>query len=74
VVFTADVTADEAAQMGARGVERLRAGQPFPPDAAFESRPGVILPYDELTDAAAAVGHNFAIYDPDGPVRRTARS
>ena len=72
VVFTADVTADEAAQMGARGVERLRAGQPFPPDAAFESRPGVILPYDELTDAAAAVGHNFAIYDPDGPVRRTA--
>jgi len=72
VVFTADVTADEVAQMGARGVERLRLGQPFPPDAAFESRPGVILPYDELTDAAAAVGHNFAIYDPDGPVRRTA--
>ncbi len=72
VVFVADVTADEAAQVGGGGVERLRAGQPFAPDAAFESRPGVILPYDELTDAAAAVGHNFAIYDADGPVRRTA--
>ena len=51
---------------------RLRAGQPFPADPAFEARPGVILPYDELTDAAAAVGHNFSIYDADGPVRRTA--
>jgi adenylate cyclase len=72
VVFVADVTADEAAQVGGGGVERLRAGQPFAPDPAFESRPGVLLPYDELTDAAAAVGHNFAIYDADGPVRRTA--
>ena len=72
VVFTADVTADEAAQLGNRGAEVLRAGQPFPADPAFEARPGVILPYDELTDAAAAVGHNFAIYDADGPVRRTA--
>lgn len=72
VVFVADVTADEAAQVGGAGVERLRAGQPFAPDPAFEARPGVILPYDELTDAAAAVGHNFAIYDADGPVRRTS--
>jgi adenylate cyclase len=72
VVFVADVTADEAAQVSGGGVERLRAGQPFAADPAFESRPGVILPFDELTDAAAAVGHNFAIYDPDGPVRRTS--
>ena len=72
VVFAADVTADELAQLGNPGVERLRAGQPFPADQAFEARPGVILPYDELTDAAAAVGHNFSIYDADGPVRRTA--
>ena len=72
VVFTADVTADEAAQLDKRGAERLRAGQPFPADPAFEARPGVILPYDELTDAAAAVGHNFTIYDADGPVRRSA--
>jgi adenylate cyclase len=71
VVFAADVTADELAQLDRRGVERLRAGQPFPADQAFEARPGVILPYHELTDAAAAVGHNFSIYDADGPVRRT---
>jgi adenylate cyclase len=72
VVFTADVTADEAALVGNRGVDVLRAGQPFDPDPAFEARPGVILPYDELTDAAAAVGHSFTIYDADGPVRRSA--
>lgn len=80
VVFTADVTADETtdetadetAPAGGRGVEVLRAGQPFDADPAFEARPGVVLPYDELTDAAAAVGHSFTIYDPDGPVRRTA--
>jgi len=72
VVFTADVTADEAAQRDNQGVERLRTGQPFPADEAFEVRPGVVLPYDELTDAAAAVGHNLTIYDADGPVRRSA--
>ena len=72
VVFTADVTADETALLDTRGVGRLRAGQPFAADPAFEARPGVILPYDELTDAAAAVGHSFTIYDPDGPVRRSA--
>jgi adenylate cyclase len=72
VVFTADVTADEAALLANRGVEVLRTGQPFTADPAFEPRPGVILPYDELTDAAAAVGHNFTIYDADGPVRRSA--
>ncbi len=72
VVFPADVTADEKALVGKRGVDVLRAGQPFDADPAFEARPGVILPYDELTDAAAAVGHNFMIYDADGPVRRSA--
>jgi adenylate cyclase len=72
VVFAADVTADDLAQLDNRGVERLRAGQPFPADQSFEARPGVILPYSELTDAAAAVGHNFSIYDADGPARRTA--
>jgi len=72
VVFTADVTADDAALVGTRGVDVLRAGQPFAADPAFEARPGVILPYDDLTDAAAAVGHSFTIYDADGPVRRSA--
>jgi adenylate cyclase len=72
VVFTADVNADEKALVGGRAVEVLRAGQPFPADPGVEARPGVVLPYDELTDAAAAVGHSFTVYDADGPVRRSA--
>jgi adenylate cyclase len=72
VVFAADVTSDELAQLDRTSIDMLRAGQPFEADAAFESRPGVILPYDELTKAAAAVGHNLMILDPDGPVRWTA--
>jgi adenylate cyclase len=72
VVFAADVTSDELAQLDRTSIDRLRAGQPFAADADFEARPSLILPYAELTDAAAAVGHNFMVYDPDGPVRRTA--
>ncbi len=72
VVFAADVTSDALAQTDRTAVEVLQTGQPFAADTAFEQRPGVILPYAELTNAAAAVGHNFMIYDQDGPVRRTA--
>jgi len=35
-----------------------------------ESRPVVSAPYQALTDAAAALGHNFLTLDPDGPARR----
>lgn len=72
VIVVADVSAGETAQLDGRSVERLKAGQPFPADQAFEERPALILPYDELTDAALAVGHSFTIYDADGPVRRSA--
>ncbi len=72
VVLAADVTADELAQLDRTAVDVLKAGQPFEADPEFEARPGVILPYEALTKAAAAVGHNLMILDPDGPVRRTA--
>ncbi|HOG27706.1 MAG TPA: adenylate/guanylate cyclase domain-containing protein [Vicinamibacterales bacterium] len=72
VVFAADVTADEVALEDVRGLSALRGSRFFEADPAFESRPGVILPYAELTEAAAAVGHSLTIYDADGPVRRTA--
>jgi len=36
----------------------------------FESRPDVLLPYDELARAARMIGHNYFVLDPDGPVRR----
>lgn len=72
VVFAADVSAGEGARIDSRPIERLKAGQPFRPDPGFEHRPALLLPFDELTDAALAVGHSFTILDADGPVRRTA--
>ena len=33
-------------------------------------RPLVLAPYQSLTDAAAALGHNFLTIDADGPARR----
>jgi len=72
VVFVADVTSDELAQTDPAAVSRLKDGQPFAPDPAFEAKRSLVLPYGELVDAAAAIGHNLMIYDEDGPVRRTA--
>jgi adenylate cyclase len=37
---------------------------------AVEQRPVITVPYDELRDASAALGHNFLAADPDGPARR----
>ncbi len=41
----------------------------FPP-VAFARRPLVLPPFQELSDAAAGLGHNFLTTDPDGPARR----
>ena len=38
--------------------------------AAAEPRPMLLTPFQALTDASAAIGHNFLIIDPDGPARR----
>ena len=38
--------------------------------ARAEARPVVLPPYQELTDASAALGHNFLALDEDGPARR----
>ena len=35
-----------------------------------EPRPVIEAPFQELTDASAALGHNFLVLDPDGPARR----
>jgi adenylate cyclase len=35
-----------------------------------EPRPTIEAPFQELTDATAALGHNFLVLDPDGPARR----
>jgi adenylate cyclase len=38
--------------------------------AVAEPRPVIEAPFQELTDASAALGHNFLVLDPDGPARR----
>jgi adenylate cyclase len=45
-------------------------GSPFHAGRIAEPRPLVLAPYQELTDAAAALGHNFLSRDEDGPARR----
>jgi adenylate cyclase len=47
-------------------------GSPFRAGPLAEPRPLVLAPYQELTAAAAALGHNFLVRDDDGPARRMA--
>ena len=47
-------------------------GSPYHAGPRAEPRPLVLAPYQELTDAAAALGHNFLTRDDDGPARRMA--
>lgn len=61
VVVLADATFE-----GMVGDTKSRPVNPGP----FESRPDVLLPYDELARAARLIGHNYFVLDPDGPVRR----
>jgi adenylate cyclase len=45
-------------------------GSAYDAHAIAEPRPLVLAPYQALTDAAAALGHNFLVRDDDGPARR----
>src|SRR5437763_1499210 len=45
-------------------------GSPFHAGLLAEPRPLVLAPYQDLADAAAALGHNFLTPDDDGPARR----
>jgi adenylate cyclase len=45
-------------------------GSPFNAGPLAEPRPLVLAPYQELTDAAAALGHNLGTPDDDGQLRR----
>jgi adenylate cyclase len=45
---------------------------PYRASPLAEPRPLVLAPYQELTDATAALGHNFLTRDDDGPARRMA--
>jgi adenylate cyclase len=45
-------------------------GAPYRLGKSVEEVPLVLPPFQSLTDAAAALGHNFLALDPDGPARR----
>ena len=45
-------------------------GAPYRLGPLVEEVPLVLPPFQSLTDAAAALGHNFLALDPDGPARR----
>lgn len=45
-------------------------GVVYRPGAGFQVRPVLELPFEELKDAAAGVGHIVLIKDPDGSARR----
>jgi adenylate cyclase len=65
----------DAVYLGTTGGEQANApaawtGSPYKPGPAVEEIPLVVPPFQSLTDAAAALGHNFLALDPDGPARR----
>lgn len=75
VVVMADVVA-EPTERAAAGPASAAPALPAVAMADYrlgvppEERPVVVLPFDELARAAAAIGHNFLLLDPDGPLRR----
>jgi adenylate cyclase len=71
VVTVADVVAESGGQDWAQAVAVL-PDNGLRPGGAFDERPSVSLPYKELALASRALGHNFLIYDADGPLRRVA--
>jgi len=73
------VHAAEAASSGARDAARaLPVDVSVLPDrtarlghtACVEGRPQTVLPFPELAQASAGVGHSLMVYDADGPLRR----
>jgi adenylate cyclase len=42
----------------------------YRPGDRAEPRPVILAPFQSLTDASLALGHNFVALDPDGPARR----
>ncbi len=71
VVMLADAVYEgiEGAQTKDANAAKWR-GSPFSAGSLAEPRPLVLAPYQELTDAAAALGHNFGTPDDDGQLRR----
>jgi adenylate cyclase len=72
LVHVADAVAEplEREARAARPVPVLPGGQ-YRLDDSVEERPIVTLPIQSVLDGSRAIGHNFVVYDPDGPLRRS---
>lgn len=71
VVMLADAVYEGIAGTGAKDASAAKwHGSPFHAGPFAEPRPLVLAPYQPLTDAAAALGHNFLARDDDGSARR----
>jgi adenylate cyclase len=71
VVLLADAVYEGIADAPVKDVSAAAwRGSPFHAAPLAEPRPLVLAPYQLLTDAAAALGHNFLSMDDDGTARR----
>ena len=71
VVMLADAVYEGIAGDGVKDRQAAKwTGSPYRAGLLAEPRPLVLTPYQELTDASAALGHNFLARDDDGQARR----
>ena len=70
VILLADAIYDGGEAQGRYDKAATWSGSPFHVGAVAEPRPLVLAPYQSLTDAAAALGHNYLTMDGDGAARR----
>jgi len=61
---------DVVAEASGAAPEPLAIQMPYRLDGRIEQRPIATPPFPELAAASRALGHNFLVLDPDGPVRR----
>ncbi len=73
VIMLADATNPGATAGNAQHVSTATWRSPaYRLGPAIEERPLVLPPFQALTDAASALGHNFLVLDDDGVLRRMA--
>ena len=72
LVHIADAVAEplERERRGARTLPALPGGE-YRLDDSVEERPIVTLPIAGVFEGSRAIGHNFVVLDPDGPLRRS---
>jgi adenylate cyclase len=71
VVLAADASQEAAATPGGGTATPAVPVPSYRIDTPIETRPVLTPPFEELARSARAIGHAFAVYDPDGPARRT---